>query len=96
MYLPNSVLLLNYGNRNVITHIKVKLNKKVFIYLGVMTMHTDQRLMEAYENARVEYFDENSRYVFLAIAIGLGAFTAIGAEVAIMNGLLTNWFKDIL
>ena len=29
-------------------------------------MHTDQRLMEAYENARVEYFDENSRYVFFS------------------------------
>ena len=64
LYLPDSMLLLNYGNRNVITHIKVKLNEKVFIYLEVMTMHTDQRLMEAYENARVEYFDKNSRYVF--------------------------------
>lgn len=31
LYLQNSVLLLNYGNRNVIT-IKVKFNKKVFIH----------------------------------------------------------------
>lgn len=29
-------------------------------------MNTDQRLTNAYQNARVEYFDENSKYVFFS------------------------------
>ncbi|PRR81510.1 metallophosphoesterase family protein [Clostridium vincentii] len=29
-------------------------------------MFTDKRLMEAYNNAKVEYFDENSRYIFFS------------------------------
>ncbi|HEY5524374.1 MAG TPA: serine/threonine protein phosphatase [Clostridium sp.] len=29
-------------------------------------MFTDKRLMEAYKNAKVEYFDENSKYIFFS------------------------------
>lgn len=29
-------------------------------------MHTEQRLTEAYKGARIEYFDENSKYVFFS------------------------------
>lgn len=29
-------------------------------------MRTFERLTKAYENARVEYFDENSKYVFFS------------------------------
>ena len=29
-------------------------------------MFTDKRLMEAYKNAKVEYFDDNSRYIFFS------------------------------
>lgn len=29
-------------------------------------MYTDKRLMEAYKDAKVEYFDENSRYIFFS------------------------------
>ncbi|HEY5584514.1 MAG TPA: serine/threonine protein phosphatase [Ruminiclostridium sp.] len=31
-------------------------------------MFTDKRLMEAYKSAKVEYFDENSRYIFFSDA----------------------------
>jgi len=31
-------------------------------------MQTQKRLSEAYENARIEYFDENSKYVFMSDA----------------------------
>lgn len=29
-------------------------------------MHTDQRLTKAYENAKIEYFDKNSKYIFFS------------------------------
>ncbi|UDE94709.1 hypothetical protein LHA31_08990 [Carnobacterium viridans] len=32
-------------------------------------MFTDRRLTEAYEKARVEEFDENSKYIFLVTSI---------------------------
>lgn len=33
---------------------------------GVIIMFTDKRLMKAYNNAKVEYYDENSRYIFFS------------------------------
>ena len=32
----------------------------------VILMRTDQRLTQAYKNARIEYFDENSKYIFFS------------------------------
>lgn len=36
------------------------------LYKEVSKMRTDHRLTQAYQNARIEYFDEKSRYVFIS------------------------------